>query len=106
KLFARPKQGEKDRLLMLEFDVERLGERFIVEIIASNPTPEEIDSLLTLELQRLDKLVERVFRPNMGLKKLVFELEENGIALKFGVRRDGVPLVLKSNEPGANERES
>jgi hypothetical protein len=101
KLFTRPKEGEKDRLLMLEFELERQGERFVVEVIASNPTPEEIDSLLGLELQRLDKLIADIFTTNTGLKKLVFELGKEGIALKFAVRRDCVPLILKQKEPGA-----
>jgi hypothetical protein len=98
KLFGRPKQGEKDRLLMLEFEIERFGERTVIEVIASNPAPLDIDRLLSVELQRLDKLVDRYFSANVGLKKLVFELEKNGITLKFGVRRDAVPLVFKSKE--------
>ena len=100
RLFAKPKEGEKDRLLVLEFEVERHGERIIVEVIASNPTAEEIESLLSLELERLDQLVTSGFRPEAGLRKLVYELEKDGITLKFGVRRDCVPLVPKDRKPG------
>jgi hypothetical protein len=99
-LFSKPKKGEMDWLLMLEFELESQGKRFIVEIIASNPTQDEIESLPTLELQGLDELVADIFTPNTGLKKLVFELGENGIGLKFAVRRDCVPLVPKQKELG------
>ena len=102
KLFGKSKPGEKERLLVLEFEVSYQHERFIVEVIATNPTQEDIDTLLSVELRRLDSLVQRVFRPDAGLRKLVYELKDKNVALQFGVRRDGVPLKFTGAESEPN----
>lgn len=101
RLFAKAKDGEKARLFVLEFELSHQGERFIVEVIATNPGPNEIEALLSVELERLDSLVRSTFHPGSGLRKLVYELEEGGVALKFAVRRDCVPLRPRAKDPGA-----
>ncbi len=99
KLLSQRKDGEKEKLLELEFSVERGPHLFHVTVIATNPSGDDIDALLQKHLDRLDDNVINAFDERIGLKKLVYEVRDGNIELKFGVRRDCVPLAPRSSEP-------
>lgn len=94
-IFSRQKEGEKEKLLELEFSVQHGQETFHVAIIVTNPSGSEIDDLLDKHLEQLDKSVISAFDRRAGLKKLVYQVQDGNLTLSFGVRRDCVPLIPK-----------
>lgn len=97
-VFSRKKEGEKEKLLELEFSVQHGDETFHVAVIVTNPTDEDIDALLDKHLKRLDENVINAFDRRVGLKKLVYEVQDGNLNLSFGVRRDCVPLAPRPYE--------
>jgi len=96
KLFARKKTGEDEKLLMFRAVVFSGKNEVETMIILTNPSGEDIDDLVDLGLSELDKAVRACWDPKSGLRRLVFEYSDKHLILKFGVRKDAVPLYPKS----------
>ena len=94
KLFARRKAGEN--LLVFRAVVTTPGYDAEVVVVLSNPSDADIEDFLELALPMLDELVQACWDPQSGLKRLVFEYSDKRLTLKFGVRKDAVPLYPKN----------
>ncbi len=98
KLFARRRDGEKERLLVFRaFLTGKSGEVEAVVII-SNPSGQDIDDFLGPGLAALDASVKALWCPESGVKRFVFEYSAGHLTLRFGVRRDAVPMSPRTGE--------
>ena len=61
KLLGRRKNGETEKLLMFEFVVRKDEHTFHVELVATNPSAQQIDDILTKHLSELDALLPHAF---------------------------------------------
>ena len=93
-LFSKKKAEEKEKLLSFEFTIENDGCRINIEVILSNPSDNDIDNFLEKGLKNVDKILPNYFDPNNSLKRIVMEYSDEVVVVKFGVRKDGVPLLL------------
>lgn len=91
-LLNKKKVEEKEKLLSFEFTIENDGYKINVEVILSNPTDNDIESFLENGLKNIDAILPNYFNQEIGLKKIVMEYADNAIKVKFGVRKDAVPL--------------
>lgn len=101
-LFRKKKVEEKEKLLSFEFTIENDGYRINIEVILSNPNDDDIDNFFEKGLKNIDKILPNYFDPNTGLKRIVMEYSDEAIDVKFGVRKDGVPLLLNYSSNSNN----
>ena len=94
-LFSKRKEGEKEKLLAFDFTIT--NKKCNVEIILTNPTPDDIEKVMQEGFNRLDNILPKYFEipTEKPIRKLVFE-NENGkeLKFKFGVRNDGIPFQV------------
>lgn len=97
-IFSRRPAAAQDHLLLLELVVQAHPYDVTLDVILTNPSPADIESLFDEGLKALDALVPQLLAPDVGLKKLVFQYSHGRLKMLFGVRRDGVPLDWKPHE--------
>lgn len=95
-IFKMQKNEENEKLLSFDFIIEKEGYLIEVQIILTNPEDEGIESFLEIELKNIDKILTQYFRPEYGLKKIVMEYSNNSTKVKFGLRKDDVPVFLEN----------
>jgi hypothetical protein len=100
---ARPRQ-RGDRIFQLQCGVTSEGRTISVDLIATNPTPETVQFMLTGGLQQLDALVARLAATSPREAKIAAECSDTNVRLLYSVRDDGVPSPLVAIEPGELER--
>lgn len=99
KLFGRKKEGEKEKILSLSFRVEKGDVSFDVDVLTTNPKPEEIDALFEEGLKELDLIVPALYRDEAKLKKMVFEYRKGSMQIKYAVNKDCIPLQTNIKIP-------
>jgi hypothetical protein len=82
---------ERDHLVVLEVAVNSQTGKVGLVLVATNPTPTDIDALLTAGLSGLDELAQRVLRDDADTARIVAELKREGVRLLYTMRSDGVP---------------
>lgn len=92
KLFRKRKGGKKEKLLSFEFDIEKEGYLICAQIIITNPKDQDIEDFLEYGLKKVDKVLPKYFTPELGIKRIVMEYSNNETKVKFGVRKDAVPI--------------
>lgn len=92
-IFSRKKEGEKEKILSLSFRVVRNEIEFDVEVVATNPSMEEIDQLFSDGLRELDEIVLALYSEEVSLNKMVFEFKKEGMEIKYAVTQDCFPLL-------------
>jgi hypothetical protein len=92
-LFRTRKDGEKEKLLELKLVVQKGSQSLLVDVVATNPSADDIDEILGPHLERLDVSLSRVSDERRELRLLVYEIKDGELLLKFGVRKDCVPIV-------------
>lgn len=98
KLLNERKEGESDKLLTFDFNIEKDHHVINVEIILSNPDNQDIDSFLNYGLQKVDEILPKYFQPEKGLKRIVMEYNNNTIIMSYGIRKDSVPIFPNEDE--------
>ena len=101
-LFRKKKVEENEKLLCFEFTIENDGYRINTEIILTNPNDDDIDDFFENGLKNIDKILPNYFDSNTGLKRIVMEYSDETIDVKFGVRKDGVPLQINDSSNSNN----
>lgn len=101
-LMNRKKNLGSDRVFRLVIQVENDSHSIDVDVFVNNPTDKDIDGLLECGLSEIDRQVPRLMSVSTQLSKLTFEYENGNLELKFGVRKDCVPLTLNYKENGLN----
>lgn len=99
KLFGRKKEGEKEKILSLSLRVEKEDISFDVDVLATNPKPEEIDALFEEGLKELDLIVPALYRDEAKLKKMVFEYRKGSMQIKYAINKDCIPLQANIKIP-------
>jgi hypothetical protein len=96
KATAKPRP-ERERLLAIRMDVAApAGRSVTVEVILSNPTDSDVESLMTSGLAAVEAVVERTLADSPTAAEVVVEVVDKKPALLYSVRSDGVPSVIKS----------
>jgi len=85
----------KEKLLVIECQVIEVKDSFHLQVILENPTDSDLESLMRDGLHQLDEITSRYWKPSIGIKKLVCVYENNEVQLRFGIRKDAVPLAPK-----------
>lgn len=97
-LMRRKNSRDSDRVFRLVIQVQKDGECLETDVFITNPTDKDIDSLLDHGLSELDQQVSRLMSKSTQLSKLTFEYKDGNLELKFGVRKDCVPVTLQSKD--------
>lgn len=92
-LFSRPKQEKGERLLSFRVLLEVEGTPVEIEIIHTNPTPEEVDEFLDIGLSVIDSVMPYYLHNAKDVRRFVFEAKGKNVEIKFAVRRDCRPLA-------------
>jgi len=104
-LLRRKKSEQEDHLLMFSFYVREDDRVLSLETILTNPTDADIDQFTREGLQLLDQMAPEYFRVDPNLVRVVHEYTDGKVLVRFGVRKDAVPLSLNWQRR-ANERDS
>jgi len=86
------KSDESDECLLVFNPVVEVDGRLVeVKVILTNPSDEDIEAFFDEGLRKLDQILPEHITDN-SVKRIVYEFEGQEIELKFGVRKDAVPL--------------
>lgn len=97
-LMRRKNNRDSDRVFRLVIQVQKDGRCLEADVFITNPTDKDIDSLLDHGLSEIDQQVSRLMSMSTQLSKLTFEYKDGSLELKFGVRKDCVPVTLHSKD--------
>ncbi len=95
-IFNRNKNDEEEKLLSFDFTVEKDGNLIDVQIILTNPKDSDIEHFSETGLKTIDTILMKYFDPRNGLKKIVMEYSDDSIKVKFGLRKDGIPIYIEN----------
>lgn len=93
RLFSRKEHRKGEQLLVFSALVEAEEQKVEVEIVLSDPSPEQIDQFLKTGLQTIDMILPIYLRNSPDIRRLTFEASGSKLELKFAVRKDCSPLV-------------
>jgi hypothetical protein len=91
KLFVKKSSGQ-EKLLHLEFTVSNGIKSINIEIILTDPTQDEINSVLDTGLNQLDILVAEHFENEMDFARIVYNYGADKFELNYSVLKSGIPL--------------
>ena len=86
------RRGAKEVLLRVNLIVGVKGEEIEVDLLATSPDRATVEALLGSGIRAVSREIAPIVAGTEGLKRLVFEYEQGSVRLRFGVRRDGVPV--------------
>lgn len=92
RLFGNKKQRAKDSLLVFQFTLPVHGAMMNAEVILTNPTSEDIEAFFQNGIKLLDQVTPGYSMSQNDLRRIVFEFSGGNLHLRFGVRKDAVPL--------------
>ena len=96
-LLKRKSKETEERLFKFNPIVEIKDRVIEIDIILTNPKDGDIDMFFEDGLKELDSNFAKWIE-NKSIAKLVFEYSDNSLKLKFGIRKDGVPMFPKNSE--------
>jgi hypothetical protein len=91
-LFSRKRAAREEAILVFRADVTFRDSQIEIQVFVTNPTADDIDQFLERALAGLDEAVARYWDVGSGLRRMVFEYHGGTLEIRFGVRRDAVPL--------------
>lgn len=98
KLLRRRKESGTEYLMAFEAVIPVEGHHISVEVYLSNPSEEDLRSFFGNGLSMLDHLLGPYLRASPDLRRLVLEYEGGSMLLKFGVRKDAVPMAFRTKD--------
>jgi hypothetical protein len=98
RLMRRAEKRAPERVFRLVLQLEKDGYSIEADIFITNPTDNDIDSLLSSGLSEIDSKIPQLMDFGKQLSKLTFEYKDNHLQLKFGVRKDCVPVTIKTTD--------
>jgi hypothetical protein len=90
-------QDKHEALLVFSFWVTTGPQGFEVEIILTNPSPEEIEHFLEVGMHQVDQFVSQYYSQYLGIRRMTYKYESNTLAIMHVVRKDAVPMFPKEN---------
>lgn len=100
-LLDRKRNDKEVFLFKLEINLKYSDRDLNIVTIATNPTNEDIDNLLTSGLTQLDQLSKKLGPETMHIKKIVCQFKNGNLLKPFGIRKDAVPVKILSEEDEA-----
>jgi hypothetical protein len=91
-LFSRPKKDKGERLLSFCVLMDVNGISVEIEIIHTNPSPDEVSDFLEKGLAIVESVLPYYLQNAPDIRRLVFEARGSEINVKFAVRKDCRPL--------------
>jgi hypothetical protein len=88
-------QDKHEALLVFSFWVTTVPEGFEVEIILTNPSPEEIEHFFEVGMHQVDLFVSQYYSEYLDIRKMSYKYEGNTLALMHMVRKDAIPMFPK-----------
>lgn len=92
RIFSRKEIRSGEQLFTFRAMIEREGYSVEIELIVSNPSIEEIDSMLNVGLKKLDIALPTYLANTPDIRRLVFEMKGDDLHLLFGVKKDCRPV--------------
>ncbi len=92
-LFARQKKDNGDRLLSFSVVLDIDSVMVEIDIIHTNPSPEEVTDFLEKGLTTVESVLPFYLQNAPDIRRLVFEAKGSDIEVKFAVRKDCRALV-------------
>jgi hypothetical protein len=93
-LLARRKEAGQENLLTFECIVPVDDHRVSVEVHLSNPSREDVHAFFEEGLKLLDVGLAPFLNSSPHLRRLVIQYEQDKMLVKFGVRKDAVPMAF------------
>lgn len=87
------KKSERDEYLFRFNPTIEIDDRLVeIDVILTNPSEDDIESFFEDGIPELDNVIPGHVQ-NENVKKVVYEYEDKSVTVKFGVRKDCVPLT-------------
>lgn len=94
-VLSRKNLRKGEQLVTFHAVIEREGYLLEVELVATNPTDDDLDRMVYQGLATLDRVVPSFIKSSPELRRLVFEIKGGEVELLFGVRKDCRPVTAK-----------
>ncbi|MCH7575222.1 MAG: hypothetical protein IIA59_08870 [Candidatus Marinimicrobia bacterium] len=98
-IFSSDLRVATEQLLLFSIALDKEGTVIVIEIIMTNPDSDEIERFMNAGLKDIDTIFMAHVDISSGIRKIVYEYKDGTLILKFGVRKDGVPLELTFIRP-------
>ena len=82
---------ERERVLVVQFQIEHVGRPIQIEIFVTNPTLSDLDEILNRPVSAVQKQL-KPFTNQAEIVRVVAEYSKGKINPRFAIRADGVPF--------------
>ena len=96
-LLRRARKKHSNNLLCFDITVTHSHRRVLIRFILTDPTEKAFDAVVKKGMPLVERKIEAFLNAGQPVAQLVFEGDENTLRLKYGVRRDGIPLRPKNS---------
>jgi hypothetical protein len=97
RVYEIPRNNQPDPLLIFDLDVtDRQQRALLIEVILTNPSREDIESLCTGGLGELDRILPPYYLSRLEPKKIVIHYNEGRFRVLYAVEEHGVPMIPRS----------
>jgi len=86
------KPSAKDQLLVFIYTINMDGIPINVEVILTNPTPDEIVAYFSSGTADLQRSIAEYVQPALGIRQVTYSFHDGRLNLEFAIRKDAVPL--------------
>jgi hypothetical protein len=93
RLFQRKREEAREYLLVFRFTVRDGSHVLCLETFLSNPTENDVSLFLQEGLEELERLTPEFLASHPYLRKIVCEYANRKLTVKYGMRKDAVPLL-------------
>jgi hypothetical protein len=90
---SKPPGPGKDQLLIFLYAVDVDSVPVNVEVILTNPTPDEIAAYFSSGAAELQGLIKDHVQPSLGIRQVTYSFRDGKLHLEYAVRKDAVPLL-------------
>lgn len=97
RIFTRKENRKGEQLLIFRALVTLDGVQLEVELILTNPSPEDVEWAFGAGLKLVEKALPAYLANNSDIRRLVFEAAQQEVDLRFAVRKDCRTLVPQSS---------
>lgn len=92
------KASNKKSILVYRLYISEPNQQKLIEVVLSNPSPREIEMFHSACLEKIDALVPSLLAAHPLIKKVVLECKMGEVTILYGVRLDGLPMLVDTNE--------
>lgn len=85
----------QEKLLHFEFTIIKDIKSINIEVILTNPSEKEINTLLDTGLKQLDLILSEHFESKLDFARIVYNFRDGQLELNYSVLKNGIPLKRK-----------